>query len=53
MSYKDKTFVSFDGDNDMHYYLLMKAWRQNDDMPFSFFDAHDLNIARDTSVSTI
>jgi hypothetical protein len=50
MSYKNKTFVSFDGDTDMHYYRLMEAWKQNDNIPFNFYNAHDLNYARDTSM---
>lgn len=33
----------------MHYYRLMCAWKQNDNMPFSFDNAHDLNSARDSS----
>jgi hypothetical protein len=49
MAYRNKTFVSFDGDNDIHYYRLMCAWKQNDNSSFNFFDAHDLNYARDTS----
>ena len=49
MPYRNKTFVSFDGDNDIHYYRLMCAWRRNDNISFNFFDAHDLNTARDTS----
>lgn len=49
MSYKNKTFVSFDGDTDMHYYRLMEAWKQNDNNPFNFYNAHNLNSARDTS----
>ena len=49
MPYRNKTFVSFDGDNDMHYYRLMCAWKRNDNIPFDFFDAHDLNTARDSS----
>ncbi len=49
MAYRNKTFVSFDGDNDMRYYRLMCAWKQNDNIEFSFYDAHDLNSARDTS----
>lgn len=49
MSYRNKTFVSFDGDTDIHYYRLMQAWKQNDNMPFDFYNAHDLNSARDTS----
>ena len=47
MSYRNKTYVCFDGDNDMHYYRLMQAWHQNDNTNFSFYDAHDLNSARD------
>ena len=49
MPYRNKTFVSFDGDNDIHYYRLMCAWKRNDNIPFNFFDAHDINTARDTS----
>ena len=49
MAYRNKVFVSFDGDNDIHYYRLMNAWKQNDNTPFNFYDAHDLNIALDTS----
>ena len=49
MAYRNKTFVSFDGDNDMHYYRLMTAWHQNDNTTFNFYNAHDLMQARDTS----
>lgn len=51
MAYRNKTYVCFDGDNDIHYYRLMKAWKQNDGVSFNFFDAHDLNTARDTSLT--
>jgi hypothetical protein len=27
----------------------MMAWKQNDNIPFNFYNAHDLNTARDTS----
>ena len=47
--YRSKTFVSFDGDNDMHYYRLMQAWSANGRFDFRFSDAHDTNTARDTS----
>lgn len=50
MSYRNKSFVSFDGDNDINYYRLMTAWKQNDNIPFNFYDAHDLNSARDSSL---
>lgn len=49
MAYRNKTYVCFDGDTDMHYYRLMQAWHQNDRSPFSFYNAHDLNTSRDTS----
>lgn len=49
MSYQNKTFVSFDGDSDIHYYRLMTAWKQHDNMSFNFYNAHDLNSARDSS----
>lgn len=49
MSYRNKTYVCFDGDEDMRYYRLMTAWKANDNSSFNFHNAHDLNIARDTS----
>jgi hypothetical protein len=49
MAYRNKTYVCFDGDNDIHYYRLMQAWHQNDRSTFSFFNAHNLNTARDSS----
>ena len=50
MAYRNKVYVSFDGDNDINYYWLMRAWKQNDKTNFNFFDAHDLNTARDSSL---
>lgn len=49
MPYRNKTYVCFDGDTDMAYYRLMCAWKHNDAIPFNFYNAHDLNTARDTS----
>lgn len=49
MPYRNKTFVSFDGDSDIHYYRLLRAWKQNDGIDFNFYNAHDLNTARDSS----
>ena len=49
MPYRNKTFVSFDGDTDMPYYRLMQAWKQNDGIEFNFYNAHDINTARDSS----
>lgn len=49
MSYKNNTYVIFDGDTDMKHYRLMTAWKAHDHIDFDFHDAHDLNSARDTS----
>jgi hypothetical protein len=49
VAYRNKTYVCFDGDTDIHYYRLMQAWHQNDNSPFNFTNAHDINYARDTS----
>ena len=50
MAYMNKVFVSFDGDNDIRYYNLMRAWKQNDNISFNFINAHDINTARDDSL---
>jgi MTH538 TIR-like domain (DUF1863) len=49
MSYRNKTYIAFDGDTDIRYYRLMKAWHANDGFSLNFHDAHDLNTARDSS----
>lgn len=49
MAYRNKTYVAFDGDKDIRYYYLMKAWRDRDNDSFNFHDAHDLNTSRDSS----
>lgn len=49
MAYRNKTYVCFDGDTDIHYYRLMQAWHQSDHSTFSFYNAHELNYARDSS----
>ena len=43
MSYRNKTYVIFDGDNDMWAYAYMKGWKTNQNIDFNFHDAHDLN----------
>ncbi len=48
MAYRNKTYVAF-ASEDINYYYLMKAWRENEHIDFDFFDAHDLNVALDTS----
>ena len=49
MSYRNKTYVAFDADNDIKYYRLMQAWVSNDNMDFDFHNAHDLAQLRATS----
>lgn len=49
MAYRNKTYICFDGDTDMHYYRLMTAWAENPKFEFDFYNAHDLNSARDSS----
>jgi len=49
MAYRNKTYIAFDGDKDMHYYRLMTAWAAHEGFNFEVYNAHDLNTARDTS----
>jgi len=49
VAYRNKTYIAFDGDKDMHYYRLMAAWKAHDGFSLNFHDAHDLNTARDSS----
>lgn len=53
MAYRNKVYVSMDADNDLRYYNLMRAWRQNDYTPFDFYDAHDINNIYDKSEASI
>src|SRR6266704_3046592 len=48
MSYRNKTYIAF-ASEDILSYRLMEAWRENENIDFDFFDAHDLYISRDTS----
>lgn len=48
MSYRNKTYVAF-ASEDIRYYRLMEAWRENEHIDFNFYDAHDLYVSRDTS----
>ena len=51
MAYRNKTYIAFDGDTDMSYYRTLQMWKSNENIDFDFYDAHDLNIARDTSLT--
>lgn len=53
MAYHDKVYISMDADNDLHYYRLMQAWKQNDNSNFAFRDAHDINTILDKSEASI
>lgn len=48
MSYKNKTYIAF-ASEDIRSYRLMEAWRENKNIDFNFYDAHDLYISRDSS----
>lgn len=48
MSYRNKTYVAF-ASEDIRSYRLMEAWRENKNIDFNFYDAHDLFISLDTS----
>ncbi|WP_422743604.1 TIR domain-containing protein [Mycobacterium sp. WMMD1722] len=48
MSYRNKTYVAFASEN-ITSYRLMEAWRDNRNIDFDFYDAHDLYISLDTS----
>jgi len=49
MAYKNKTYIAFDGDEDIRYYRLMTAWKAHDGFSMNFHDAHDINNANDSS----
>jgi hypothetical protein len=46
MPYRNKTYVCFDADNDIHWYRLMTAWSDNENFKFNFYNAHDLTTIR-------
>lgn len=48
MSYRNKTYIIFDGD-DINYYRMMQAWESNDNIDFDFNDAHDIGGIREDS----
>lgn len=42
MSYRNKTYVAFDGDSDMWAYAFMKGWDAREHIDFNFDDAHNI-----------
>ena len=54
MSYRNKTYVIFDGDKDIWAYAFMLGWKSKDHMDFDFHDAHELNtIAASSQEQTV
>jgi hypothetical protein len=51
MAYRNKLYTTFDGDTDMWAYRMLQAWAANGSIDFSFYNAHDLNTARDGSLT--
>ena len=49
MTYRNKAYIAFDGDNDMPSYRIMTAWANNSNFDFELHNAHDLNEAMDSS----
>lgn len=49
MAYANKTYICFDADTDMHYYNLMRAWKEHEHIAFNFHNAHDLTTIRSWS----
>ena len=50
MAYRNKFYLSFDSNTDVHYYWLMRAWLQDDGTKFDFCDAHDMNMSYNTNL---
>jgi len=43
MGYKQKAFVCFDPDNDLHCWNLMKAWNEDGEISFNFHTAYKIH----------
>ena len=46
MGYRNKTYVIFDGDEDMWAYGFMLSWKDNEHVEFDFYNAHGINEIR-------
>lgn len=42
-------YISFDGDNDIQYYWMMLAWKNNGSIPLNFINVHNLRDIREDS----
>jgi hypothetical protein len=49
VAYRNKTYVCF-ASEDIGYYYLMTAWKENEHIDFNFHDAHDIANVLDTSL---
>ena len=38
MTYKNKTYIAFDGDTDIEYYRTLQMWKENKNIDFDFYD---------------
>jgi hypothetical protein len=47
--YRTKTYIAFDGDEDLSCYRVIQMWHANKNIDFEFLDAHEINDARDDS----
>lgn len=43
MSYRNKTYVVLDYDNDHKHYNIMRAWKSHENIDFNFHNAHEFN----------
>jgi MTH538 TIR-like domain (DUF1863) len=50
VAYRNKTYIIFDGENDIWAYRYMRGWDVSKHIDFNFHDAHDLNTIRDWSM---
>lgn len=46
MGYRNKTYVIFDGDEDIWAYGYMVGWNTSEHIDFDFYNAHDVNEIR-------
>lgn len=54
MAYRNKTYVIFDGDEDMWAYAYMLGWTNSEHIAFNFHNAHDIRpLERTTSEVTV
>ena len=52
MAYRNKTYVIFDGDEDMWAYAYMLGWTNSDHIDFNFHNAHDIRPLAGTASET-